>query len=69
MGSNILFLLILCFYQTVLSSEEKGNHPESNALEDTGYLGDIETSSNGSCESVSPESEDNIPLETSKGTL
>ncbi|XP_022801884.1 E3 ubiquitin-protein ligase rnf213-alpha-like, partial [Stylophora pistillata] len=52
--------------QPILSSEEKGNHLERNALEDTGYLGDIETSSNESCESVSPESEDSIPLETSK---
>ena len=64
MGSNPLFLLILCFYQTGLSSEQKSNHLESNVVKDTGYLGDIDTSSNESCESVSSESEDNIPLAT-----
>ncbi|PFX12167.1 hypothetical protein AWC38_SpisGene23914, partial [Stylophora pistillata] len=52
--------------QPGLSSEQKSNHLESNVVKDTGYLGDIDTSSNESCESVSSESEDNIPLATSK---
>ncbi|XP_022808807.1 uncharacterized protein LOC111345793, partial [Stylophora pistillata] len=52
--------------QLGLSSEEKSNHLESNVVKDTGYVGDIDTSSNESCESVSSESEDNIPLATSK---
>lgn len=65
MSSYILFLSILCFYQIGLSTVEDS----SDAVKNTGYLGDIDTSSNESCESVCSESEDNIPLATSKGTL
>lgn len=65
MSSYVLFLSILCFYQVGFSTEEDS----SDAVKNTGYLGDIDTSSNESCESVCCESGDNIPLATSKGTL
>lgn len=60
-----LFLSILCFYQTGLSTEEES----SDAVKNAGYLGDIDTSSDKSCENVSSEFGDNIPLATFKGTL
>ena len=59
------FFQFCAFYQIGLSTEEDS----SDAVKNTGYLGDIDTSSNESCESVCSESGDNIPLATSKGTL
>nr|XP_058956481.1 tetratricopeptide repeat protein 28-like [Pocillopora verrucosa] len=46
-----------------LSTEEES----SDAVKNAGYLGDIDTSSDKSCENVSSEFGDNIPLATSKG--
>ena len=60
-----IFLSVLYFYQTGLSIEEDS----SDVVKNAGYLGDIDTSSDESCESVSSEFGDNIPLATSKGTL
>lgn len=47
--------------QPGLNTEEESNHLDSNVVKYTGYLGDIDTSSNETCESGSSESEDNIP--------
>ena len=65
MSSNVLLISFnfSLFYQTGLSTEEESCHLENNVVKDTGYLGDIDTSSSES------DSEDNIPRPTSKGTL
>lgn len=71
MSNNVspIFLIFFYFNQTGLSTEDERSHLESNVVKDTGYLGDIETSPNESCESGSSDSEDNIPWAISKGTL
>ena len=47
MSSNVLLISFnfSLFYQTGLSTEEESCHLENNVVKDTGYLGDIDTSS------------------------
>ena len=71
MSSNVLLIYFnfLLFYQTDLSNEEESCQLESNVVKDTGYLGDIDTSSNESCQSGSSDSGDDIRRATPKGIL
>ena len=68
-GLCVCFFFSFVYNYTDLASEKDDDQNETDIPKETGYLGDVDTSSSGSSEAQSSDSDDDISRTSKKGDV